>query len=391
MELKGSTLLTLTNSYPDEENTMYGGIFVKEQVAYLKDYFKKVHVISPQPLGINRNLHDYKYDNVHVYFPKFLHMPLSIFRQRLGDNFFKSALKVIRRENIKFDLIHAHFTWPSGYAGIKLKEKYGKPLIVTAHGFDVYDLPFRSSFWLKKIRKVLFHSDYVITVSRRNFKILVEKLSVPSNKISIIPNGFDPRLFKILPKEEARLELGLPLNRKIILNVGNLVPVKGQRYLIQAMRIVHEQKDDVKLYIVGDGPLKNELKKYIRELGMQEVVELVGARPHEEMPLWMNAADIFVLSSLSEGNPTVMFEALGVGLPFIGTKVGGIPEIITSEDYGLLCEPANPEDLAEKILIALEKKWDREKIKKYAQQFTWDNIVKQALKAYIKVLEGVKK
>ena len=93
---------------------------------------------------------------------------------------------------------------------------------------------------------------------------------------------------------------------------------------------------------------------------------------------------------MSEGNPTVMFEALGVGLPFIGTKVGGIPEIITSEDYGLLCEPANPEDLAEKILIALEKKWDKEKIRKYAQQFTWDNIVKQALKAYIKVLEGVK-
>lgn len=84
----------------------------------------------------------------------------------------------------------------------------------------------------------------------------------------------------------------------------------------------------------------------------------------------MNACDLFVLPSLSEGNPTVMFECLGCGKPFIGTKVGGIPEIIVSDDYGLLCEPANSEDLAEKILIALDKEWDEEKIRNYAKQFT---------------------
>lgn len=76
----------------------------------------------------------------------------------------------------------------------------------------------------------------------------------------------------------------------------------------------------------------------------------------------MNACDVFILPSLSEGNPTVMFECLGCGKPFVGTKVGGIPEIINSEDYSLLCEPANPKELAEKILIALDKGWDNEKI-----------------------------
>ena len=77
-----------------------------------------------------------------------------------------------------------------------------------------------------------------------------------------------------------------------------------------------------------------------------------------------------------------MFEALGVGLPFVGTTVGGVPEIITSEDYGLLCPPADPECLAEKILTALEKNWDREKIRKYAEQFTWENIAKSVLNIY---------
>ena len=95
-----------------------------------------------------------------------------------------------------------------------------------------------------------------------------------------------------------------------------------------------------------------------------------------------NVADLFVLPSLFEGNPTVMFEALGVGLPFIGTNVGGIPEIIISDEYGLLCEPANPKDLAENIMIGLNKEWNREKIMEYANQFTWENIANKTREIY---------
>lgn len=96
----------------------------------------------------------------------------------------------------------------------------------------------------------------------------------------------------------------------------------------------------------------------------------------------MNACDVFVLPSLAEGNPVVMFEALGSGKPFIGTKVGGESEIITSEDYGLLVEPANPKELAEKILVALDKDWDYKKIRGYAERFTWENIAMEIIKTY---------
>jgi len=383
-------LLVLTNSYPDENNRHYGGIFVKEQVKYLPRYFNKVYVISPQPLGYRRELREYSYDNVRVFYPRFFHLPVESFRKRLGDNFFKATLRVIKREKMKFDIIHAHFTWPSGYAGALLKREFKVPLIITAHGFDVYEVPFRSDYYRKKVLFALENADHVITVSGSNLQILTEKLGVPKERVSLIPNGFDGELFRPMPKVEVRTKLGLPLEKKIVLTVGNLVPVKGHEYLIRAAEKVVKEKPNVLFVIVGSGPLRKKLENLVRSLNLEDYFYFAGARPHNEIPLWMNAADLFVLPSLSEGNPTVMFEALGVGLPFIGTAVGGVPEIITSEDYGLFCPPVDPECLAEKILIALEKEWDREKIRKYAGQFMWENIINQILGVYSNDLEGYK-
>ena len=102
----------------------------------------------------------------------------------------------------------------------------------------------------------------------------------------------------------------------------------------------------------------------------------------------MNACDVFVLPSLNEGNPTVMFESLGCGRPFVGTTVGGVPEIIPSDSYGYLVEPAHSHDLAEKILTTLEKEWDSVMIAEYADRYTWTAIIKSILQIYGEVLSG---
>jgi len=125
----------------------------------------------------------------------------------------------------------------------------------------------------------------------------------------------------------------------------------------------------------------------VRSLNLGSYFHFTGAGPHGEISLWMNAADLFVLPSLSEGNPTVMFEALGVGLPFVGPAVGGVPEIITTEEYGLLCPPRDPECLSEKILIALKKEWNPEKLKKCVEQFTWESIVRQIDRLYRRIIQ----
>ena len=380
-------LLVIAPSFPDEKDNFYGGIFVKEQVKALSKHVDEINVVSPIPYSFGKEFKDkvckdYSFDNVKVYFPRFWHLPLNYFRRMRGEREAEVIDKLIQKKNIKFDLIHAHFTWPSGYAGVLLKKKYNVPLVVTGHGFDVYDLPFRGKFWFEKVKWALKSTDRIITVSKSNFDIIVKKIKISDNMLSIIPNGFNSHLFRPMDGTLTRERLDLPQDKRIILNVANLVPVKGHKYLINAVSEVVENRQDIMLVIVGDGILRKDLEKQIENLNLRDYVTFVGAKPHQEIPLWMNAADLFVLSSLSESFGVVQIEAMACGKPVVATKNGGSEEIIISEDYGLLCEPADPEDLAEKILMALKKNWNKEKIRQYAEQFAWDNIIKEILKIY---------
>jgi len=324
-------------------------------------------------------------ENTHVYPTPIWYIPTDRGYKNLGERHYSHVKSQLQKCGAKFDLIHAHFTWSAGYAGARLKEEHGIPFVVTGHGYDVYSLPFKDHEWREKIEYVLNTADHVITVSQSNLAC-IRKLDV-STPVTVIPNGFRSDLFHPRDSAECRRALNLPQDRKIILTVGNLEPIKGQKYLVEALKQIARERKDVLCAIVGAGKLRGSLERQIRSLGLEDYVVLAGGKPHDEIPLWMNACDLFVLPSLNEGNPTVMFEALGCGKPFVGTRVGGVPEVITSDDYGLLVEPADSEDLAEKILIALDREWDREAILEYAQRYTWKNIAKEIMGVYAQILE----
>lgn len=303
----------------------------------------------------------------------------------LGEGLFKAVDDLVKRDRIECDLIATHFLWPNGYAGARLKQVYGVPLVVTAHGYDIYSLPFRGQKWKDLIVWTLESADAIITVSGRN-KECIRELGI-TKQVQVIPNGFRSDLFYPCDQAECRLTLGLPLNKKIILTVGNLVEVKGHQYLVEAMVDVIAKRQDVLCVIVGSGSLKKKLNQYIHSLRLEGHVMLAGGKPHDEIPLWMNACDLFVLPSMRESFGVVQIEAMACGKPVVATRNGGSEEVIISDEHGLLVEAADPKDLAEEILVALDRKWDQEAILAYAGHFMWENIAEEIMGVYTKVLD----
>ncbi|AKB58118.1 glycosyltransferase [Methanosarcina barkeri] len=387
--MKFKNLLIICNTFPDKDNTFVAGIFVKEQVKHLKKYFENIYVISPVAYGMEylrkTHLEKYTFDNVHVYFPKYFNLPFFYFHFRdFWVNLEYSCIyDLIKRENLQFDLVHAHYTWPSGAVAIELKKKFRVPVVITEHThITLYKE-------LKKKNKQYINTwkqcDAIIRVNKKDIPLIVDQGEVPAQKIFHVVNGFDPLKFKYITKDDARHKLGLKNDLKIVYNVGRLYEEKGQNYLIDAINEVVKTRKDVLCIIGGSGPLRDKLQNQINDLNLQNHVLLIGFVPDELLSFWMYACDVFVLPSLSEGNPTVMFECLGCGKPFVGTKVGGVPEIIISDDYGLVVEPKNSKDLANMIKIALDKKWDSQHIKRYGEKFTWENITKDIISVYMKI------
>ncbi|KUK69347.1 MAG: Polysaccharide biosynthesis protein [Methanocalculus sp. 52_23] len=381
-------LLVISNSFPNRDNTFVGDIFVKEQIKYLRHYFDNVYVISPVAYGMERlrktKHFDYQIDNVRIFFPKYINNPLfwHYGRSLWVDLEARAIMSLIEKEELHFDLIHAHFTWPSGAVAVRLKKSLRLPVVITEHTHETLykAIRERNPYYTNTWREC----DAIIRVNKKDISQIC-RCGVDSSKVYSIANGYDLRKYYPIDKEKACQLLSLPRDLKIVLNISRLYEEKGQKYLISAINDIVKDRDDIVCYIGGTGPLKDDLEQQIASLNIQRYVKLAGFIPDEQMNLWINAADIFVLPSLGEGNPTIMFECLGCGKPFVGTTVGGVPEVITSDDYGLLVEPADPKDLARKILMALGREWDREAILKYAEQYTWENIVKEIVSVYTEV------
>ncbi len=380
MNFPGKKIIYITHSYNN---------FIKNQIELISPHFEQVSVlVRTKPVAELSNYLPIPYfepfnlkslintetlpDNVEVIPIPLYYLPFDSSYKKLGLDHYRAVEQVIRKRGVTFDLIHAHFTWTAGYVGMRLKEMSEKPFIITAHGYDIYDLPFRDDVWRTNISSVLESADHIITVSGKNQEC-IRRLNV-STAVSVIPNGFKTDPFYPRDMQECRKKLGLPPDRKILLNVGALVDVKAQADLIEAVDRLKESHPDLLCIIVGSGKLKNRLSRLIIKKGLQDHVTLAGGKPHAEIPLWINACDAFVLSSHAEGNPTVMFECLGCGKPFIGTKVGGIPEIISSEDQGFIVEPGDVTGLSRSMAAAFSKEWDRKVILDYAQQFTWERL-----------------
>ena len=167
------------------------------------------------------------------------------------------------------------------------------------------------------------------------------------SKVTCIRNGIDLAGKPVqTDRWRTRKELSVDSETCLIGTVGRLTPVKGIPYLLDAARILLRQGANVKVLVVGDGSIRQDLLAQARNLGVGERVVFLGHR--EDTDVLLQALDIFVLPSLSEGIPMALLEAMAASRPIVASRVGGIPEIIEDGVEGFLVEPMDVDSLAER-------------------------------------------
>ena len=295
---------------------------------------------------------------------------------------FTPLFSLIKRLDKKepIDLINAHWLFPDGVAAAWIAQKLGKPLILTGLGCDINhypSLPFRK----QRIKKALNLAN-LVTVKGNGLRQKVLHMGIQEHKVTVIPNGLDLNRFRIMDKNEARRHLGIRGDGPFLLFVGSLDQVKGGHYLIEALKEMVENLENLPhLLMVGDGPLQEALLLQANQLGIANRISFVGKRPHNEIPLWMNATDVFCLPSIREGRPNVLMEALACGTPAVASNVGSVPEIIQKEN-GRIARVADPKNICCQLLACLKQRWDRKAIRKTVGNFSWEDCADLYMLAY---------
>jgi teichuronic acid biosynthesis glycosyltransferase TuaC len=277
------------------------------------------------------------------------------------------------REGEDFDLIDAHYFFPDGVAAVLLGRALGRPVVVTARGSDLniiadYALPRRMIRWAAR------RAAAVITVSAALKERLVA-LGGLAEQIEVLRNGVDLALFR--PNGEP------VVGRPVLLAVGNLVPLKGHRLLVEALPLL----PDCELVIAGDGPERGNLEKLAAQLGVADRLRLLGRVPQQELPALYSAARLLVLPSSHEGWPNVLLEAMACGTPVVASDIPGIREIVQDPVAGRLLSERNPRALADAVTALLADPPCRAETRTYAQGFGWGPTTDGQLALFKRVLE----
>lgn len=251
------------------------------------------------------------------------------------------------RQN-RFDIVHTHlFTadlW-GRLAGLISRI----PIVSTSHTTSDPNIG-RLGRWLDRVLDL--RNDAVICVSEAVRRYRIGEAGFDPDKLRLIENGIDLNRFdQKFSREEVLFRLGLPTGVRWIIIVGRLVPLKGHRFLVEAMALLAKDFPDLGLLIVGDGECEPFLREQVENLGLSSRVVFLGLR--RDIPDILGISEIMVLPSSREGLPIVLLEAMAAGLPVAVTPVGGIPEVVEEGKTGFFIEQ-NPESIAYVLRNLLE-------------------------------------
>lgn len=389
-------ILTFTTLWPNGERPNFG-VFVKHRALALAQQsgVASLRVVAPVPYFPKQLAFDFvpahwrqmariaereTIADLETWHPRFFNPPkvgMRWYGAWMADGAESLVRELYARQ--RFDLIDAHYVYPDGAAAVRLGERLGVPVSVTARGTDI-NLFARLPHIRPLIQRTLDRAQGIIAVSAALKERMVE-LGSAADKIAVIRNGIDRQVFHWHEQLTARQQLGLNAADKILVTVSALVPLKGIDRLVGAMQLVVQMHPQARLYVLGEGPERAALTAQIAALGLQQHVFLKGAQPQAELPAWYAAADVFCLASEREGCPNVVIEALACGAPVVASNVGGIGELVPDGRFGLLVPSAetNAAGFAQRLSKALAQDWQREAIAAHGGARGWTEVAEEVL------------
>lgn len=240
-----------------------------------------------------------------------------------------------------FDLIDAQFFYPDGPAAVQVAQALGLPSSIKARGADIHHWG-KSPGVAEQVLAAGRQATGLLSVAEGLADDMAE-LGIDRAKITIHRTGLNADLFRPYDPRMCRDELGLPRDAPVLACVGALIPRKGQTYAIEAMPLL----PDAVLLLAGQGPDEAALKSTAERLGVADRVRFLGAVPHDRLPIVLNAADVFVLPTASEGLANAWVEALACGTPVVTTPIPGATELLTDPAWGAFAA-------RDKLAIAIE-------------------------------------
>lgn len=360
-------ILAITNLFPNPLQPTKGTFNFQTLAALART--NSVEVISPIPWtdewrdrlkrsGKKPVQRVMELEGMKVYHPTYYYTP-KFFRDHYGDFYYRSIRGVVDASCRSFDpeVVLGLWAFPDGWAALKHARRKKLPCAIVVHGCDVRSIG-KMKGRIKRTTDTLRDADHVIAVSKDLAERSIE-MGASRDRVSVIYRGLDANRFFPGDRLEARKKLGLDADRKYLLFVGNHERIKGGDVLIEALaKLKAEGKspENYQFLFIGDGPELNLWRSMGRQLGLGETLLFLGRKPHRELPMYFRAADLFVLPSRSEGVPNVLIEAMACGLPWLASRIGGVPEI-AGQGVSRMATSESPTDFALALEDFFSGKW----------------------------------
>ena len=387
-------------------------VYVRDLALYLGREGIELDVFTrSQDEHVPHVLHDLGYGNRVAHIPAGPEYPLQ--KKQLAEyipDFADKILEFSNSKNLKYDLIHSHY-WMSGVAAENLSAVWDVPVIQMFHTLGKLKQAVAQNseeaegdYRIVGESRVIEISDMIVASTSTEKDQLETLYNAPAHKIEIIPPGVDLRHFYPIPPDEAKEFVGVPLEKRMLLFVGRIEPLKGIKTLLRAIGILRangQTEDNLCLAVIGgeltdkNGQETEEMKLLMKlrdEYGLQDMVTFLGKRSQDSLPYYYSAAEMVIMPSHYESFGMVALESMACGTPVIASHVGGLIHLVEDGVTGYHVPVEDPQALSTRIASLLRDKALRYRMGHdafaFAKKYSWDNISNRMIKLYSGLLEG---